>query len=316
MKIYQGPALNEREYYQQELLEHGVLVFRGYPVHSVADFEEFAKKLDPNIAHYHGQTNREQISNHVYETTPLPKYFAVAPHSETSYSNCFPQRGFFYCEEAPHSGGETSFVDNRIMLKSLAPDLLARFREKGVYYRRNLPSQRSLLLRVLRLLKVGFVKGWEEMFFTDDVARLENFCRENHIPVKWLAGDWLSLNIWLPATRIHPVTKDEVWFNQASTFRITKHTHGLVGYYLNSLTQFFSKYTLLDASWGDGSAFRDDEILAIKEAYSKNMFLHQWQKGDVVFLDNLLMSHGRKPTQDRRKVYAIFSSYITGEEFR
>ena len=43
--------------------------------------------------------------------------------------------------------------------------------------------------------------------------------------------------------------------------------------------------------YGDGSQISDSSVDAIRDAYSKEMIFFDWQKGDVLILDNMLMAH-------------------------
>jgi alpha-ketoglutarate-dependent taurine dioxygenase len=88
-----------------------------------------------------------------------------------------------------------------------------------------------------------------------------------------------------PATTTHPLTGDEVWFNQADSF----HSGG-------------DPNSRLDAWFGDGSEISDRSLVQIRAAMKSVTVLIKWQSGDVLVVDNVLTAHGRCPFSGPRKI--------------
>jgi hypothetical protein len=97
----------------------------------------------------------------------------------------------------------------------------------------------------------------------------------------------------------HPVTNEEVWFNQAHLFHISsldkEDRDTLISAVGNDAMPRNSYY-------GDGEEIGEDELNHIKEVYDTERIVFPWQKGDVMLLDNILMAHSRYPFTGTRKV--------------
>jgi alpha-ketoglutarate-dependent taurine dioxygenase len=58
---------------------------------------------------------------------------------------------------------------------------------------------------------------------------------------------------------------------------------------------------------GDGSDIQVDDLRHILDVYQSEHIVFQWQRGDVMILDNVLMAHGRKPFLGERKIVVAMS---------
>ncbi len=58
----------------------------------------------------------------------------------------------------------------------------------------------------------------------------------------------------------------------------------------------------LDCTHLDGSAIRDADMEAVRDAVWKHMVIEPWQRGDVVAIDNHSTSHGRLPYRGPRQI--------------
>lgn len=54
--------------------------------------------------------------------------------------------------------------------------------------------------------------------------------------------------------------------------------------------------------YGDGTPIRDEDMQALLEVYAGLEERFEWQSGDVMLLDNLLMAHGRDAYSGERKL--------------
>jgi alpha-ketoglutarate-dependent taurine dioxygenase len=54
--------------------------------------------------------------------------------------------------------------------------------------------------------------------------------------------------------------------------------------------------------YGDGSEISPSVLDELREAYLNECLVFQWQKGDVILLDNVLTAHARLPFTGQRKV--------------
>jgi hypothetical protein len=52
----------------------------------------------------------------------------------------------------------------------------------------------------------------------------------------------------------------------------------------------------------------------LRSAYLKETIFFPWRRGDVLFLDNMLMAHGRAPYTGPRKVLVGMADAVSGEK--
>ncbi len=58
----------------------------------------------------------------------------------------------------------------------------------------------------------------------------------------------------------------------------------------------------MDCTYGDGAPIPDQDMEALRDAIWKNLIAFQWQRGDVLAIDNRAISHGRMPYQGPRNI--------------
>ncbi len=69
-----------------------------------------------------------------------------------------------------------------------------------------------------------------------------------------------------------------------------------------ALRQLFADEDLpRNVYFGDGSPIPDDTIARIGEVYEELCVEFPWQKGDLVAVDNMIVSHARRPYSGERK---------------
>src|SRR5205814_1101942 len=109
---------------------HGALWFRGFPMHTLEDFERFTKSVFHELYGGYGDLPRAGASRDIYKSTPYPEDKMILFHSESSHLSSWPMRICFFCLEKSPVGGETPIVDNRRMYQALGPAIRRRFEEK------------------------------------------------------------------------------------------------------------------------------------------------------------------------------------------
>ncbi|MEL7450560.1 MAG: TauD/TfdA family dioxygenase [Pseudomonadota bacterium] len=269
------------------LHQHGALLLRGFPVDSAAGFQALCARVnDTPLAYVGGESPRTAVSGNVYTSTEYPAKLEISLHNEMSYAASWPRHLFFCCLVPPESGGQTPLADSRRILRDLAPEVRERFVERQVTYFSNYHDG------------WGLGKSWQQTFETDDQAIVERHCDANGIACEWVDGN-LRTRHTRPATAVHPVTGDEVWFNQADRWHVTSRGERQAEAMLRTLGE---EGLPRHARFGDGSDITTEDLAAVHDAFRRNEILFDWQPGDVLVLDNLLVAHGRKPFAGERRI--------------
>jgi alpha-ketoglutarate-dependent taurine dioxygenase len=274
----------------------GAVLFRGFAIDRQELFGRLVTALERDLLEYvDGNSPRTKVGAGVYTSTEYPPDYFISLHNELSYSRRWPARLFFCCITPPDEGGETPLCDGRALLAALPADLVERFRARGVRYVRNLHSGR------------GFGPSWQTTFQTTDHRVVEDHAQATGMELRWLDDGTARLSNTRPATTRHPVTGDEVWFNQADQFHPSTHPRPI---YDSILTLYRGREEMLpqDAQFGDGSSIPLDDLTTIRGVTRRCMTRFAWQRGDLLMVDNVLVSHGRMPFRGPRKVLVAMTA--------
>jgi hypothetical protein len=68
------------------------------------------------------------------------------------------------------------------------------------------------------------------------------------------------------------------------------------------VTQYSADGLPRNAFYGDGTNIEDSDVEEIRRIYNNAAVTFQWEKGDVLLLDNFLVSHGRSSYEGERKI--------------
>ncbi|WP_437713070.1 amino acid adenylation domain-containing protein [Sorangium sp. So ce448] len=289
-------AREERAFVEAQLLRHGAVLFRGFPIKSAPEFEQVAQAVCGELFGEYGDLPREKTGQHIYSSTPYPADKAILFHNESSHLPRWPLKQWFFCVQAAPEGGATPIVDCRRLHEALAPDVRERFRRSGLLYVRNFTP--------------GFDVDWQDFFHTADPAVVEERCRAGGMRCEWLAGGRLRISQRGPAVLSHPKTGEQVFFNQIQLH----HPAYLEAPVRESLLAMVGEQWLpRNVTYGDGAPIEVETTRALGEAYERCAVRFPWQEGDIILLDNMLVAHGRDPFSGPRKIVVAMGEMITAE---
>lgn len=290
-------AGGNREFLEKELLKHGAILFRGFNVTSVADFEQFAMTISPELFDEYGDLPRESVSGKIYSSTPYPADQAILFHNESSHMHRWPMKIWFYCVTAAQQGGETPIVDCRKAYDLLDPKIRERLMEKKVVYVRNYTD--------------GLDVSWQTFFHTSDKSVVEDYCRKASIEFEWRNGDGLRTRQLSPAIVKHPQTGEMLFFNQLQLHHVSCLEPGV----REALLSTFGEDNLpRNVYYGDGSAIEDSVMEEIGEIYRRTEVKFRWQDGDVIMLNNMMVAHGRNPFVGPRKIVVSMAEMVNQKD--
>ncbi len=291
-------ATHQRAHIAASLLKHGGILFRGFKIDSVANFEQFVAAFRlAGVGYYDQHTPRTKLTSGVYTSTEYPADHYVPFHSENSKNHVWPMKIWFGCLRPAEQGGETPIADNRLVFQLVPTQIRERFIEKKVMYVRNFGEGAGL--------------SWQTAFQTDDRKQVERQCREASMEFEWKDGNRLRVRHVRPSVTVHPTTGAHLWFNQAHLFHVSNLTPDVRA----SLHSLFTEEDLPSNSYyGDGTPIEDSVLDEVREAFRQASTIFPWQAGDVLMLDNMLVAHSRTPfTGERKVVVAMADSFGGGE---
>lgn len=268
------------------LARHGALLLRGLNLRTTGDFETVARTISPQLIEYGERSSpRTRISRGIYTSTDHPPDQPIVLHNEQSYTLNWPMKIWFYCAQPAATGGRTPLADSRKILKRLRPEIVERFEQKQIMYVRN--------------YNPGVGLSWREAFQTDDRAEVERYCAQEEIDVEWRDGDRLRTRQVRPAVRTHPDTGERVWFNHAMFFNLSSLEPAARETMLAVVDESEVPFNTF---YGDGTPIEPAVMDEIRAAYDSETVKFDWQRGDLLLVDNMLAAHGREPFTGDRKV--------------
>ena len=285
---------SNRDFIEKNLLKHGGILFRGFKLNSVPEFEKFAQVICPELFGEYGDLPREGISGKVYGSTPYPADKAILFHNESSHLHKWPMKIWFFCVQPAQQGGETPIVDSRKIYQMLNPSLREKFQQKQLMYVRNYTDSLDV--------------SWQDFFHTTDKSVVEEYCRKAGIEFEWIGDNNLRTRQIRPAVTKHPKIGESVFFNQI----FLHHISCLDAAVRESLLSLFGEENLpRNVYYGDGTSIEDSVIEELSAVYREATVSFPWQKGDVIMLDNMLAAHSRNPYVGSRKIVVAMGEMMT-----
>lgn len=279
-------AQENRAHVERLVQGNGALLIRGLKFLGSQQFGTVLSTLfgEELMQYTYRSTPRTELRGNVYTATEYHPDQIIPQHNENSYSNRWAMRIGFLCTLPSPVGGATPICDSRLVYREIPEAIRARFERHGVMYVRNY-SEIDI--------------PWTEVFQTTEKADVESFCRANQLDYEWLGDKHLRTRQINQASAVHPVTGAKVWFNQAHLFHVTN----LEPEVQESLLSVMKEEDLpRNTYYGNGERIAPETLQTIRDIYERNKISFEWQRNDLLLLDNMLYTHGRGTYSGNRQV--------------
>jgi alpha-ketoglutarate-dependent taurine dioxygenase len=278
----------ESAIFEEKLLEHGALLFRGFSINSVSTFDGVVQAFSSQrMGYVFRSTPRTAMAAGIFTATEYPPEQEIPLHSENAYQRTWPMKLAFCCLTPAASGGATPIADMRRVTAALDPKLLNRFESRRIRYVRHYRPYLDL--------------PWQTVFQTDSPSDVARFCGEHGLEHRWLEKDVLQTTHACQGVAYHPRTNERLLFNQAHLF----HASSLGPNNERALINLFGRNGLpRHALYGDGEEIPLDDLESVRIALRAEAVDLHWQTGDVLLVDNMQVAHGRRPFSGQRRVLA------------
>jgi alpha-ketoglutarate-dependent taurine dioxygenase len=279
---------------QQLLARHGGILFRGFEVEGAEDFRATNEALGAQAFDYvGGNSPRNRVAADVFTSTEYPASEVISLHNEMSYLPAWPRRLFFHSVIPAASGGQTSLAHGGDVLRALPADIVERLRSRQVNYIRNFQSD------------IPLGKNWQTTYQTQDRAEVETIVAGQGSACHWQPNGALRVSTRCAATLAHPDTGQEYWFNQAEQWHPTALNPAVRAMFEQMVGPGNLPH---ECEYGDGAAMEDEVLAEIRRVLDRCKLLFDWQRGDLLMIDNVLLMHGRESFKGERRTLAYLSS--------
>jgi hypothetical protein len=184
-------------------------------------------------------------------------------------------------------GGETPLCYSPHIyekMKEKCPKFVERLEEYGVRYSRILPNGDDQTSAIGR--------GWQSTFHTLSRAQAEERCKEFGTEFQWLDNGCLRTTTKvLPAVTVDERTGQKIWWNT------------IIGAYYGALDERNIERSKM-VTYGDGKEIELEYMETCKGIFEETKVTFNWEKGDVLLIDNRLVQHSRNSFIPPRRILA------------
>ncbi len=278
----------EKEELLRSARRRGAVLFRGFPLVTVEDFDSFVRAFElPNFPYDESLSNAVRVNRteRVFTANEAPPSVPIFLHHEMAQTPIYPSHLFFFCEQAAESGGATPLCRSDILwqlLRVAEPQFAADCQNKGLKYTSVMPSSDDP--------ESGMGRSWQRTLRATRREQAEARLKTLGYAWKWREDDCLEATTPpLPATMTLPDGRT-TFFNQLiAAFQGWRDTR-------NDPAKAISH--------GDGSPLNGEAACRAAELAENLAFPVPWRHGDVALVDNFVTMHGRQTFQGTRKVLA------------
>ncbi|KAK6134019.1 hypothetical protein DH2020_032237 [Rehmannia glutinosa] len=267
-----------KEWFEEMIIKNSAVLLRGFDVKNAVEFNDIVEACGWDDIRYVGPAPRTHIHKRIWTANEGPLSEFIYYHHEMVLIKEFPKKVILFCEVPPPEGGETPFVPSFRVTERMVeefPEFVEELDKKGLRY----------TFTALSNDNTGSMRGrgWQDAFGTSDPAEAEKRAKALGMDVEWLANGGIK-TILCPRTltRVFEGRKGRrMWFNT------------MVGMHGKELSS---------ATMADGTEIPEKIVKRCEEIIEEESIQFKWEKGDVLFLDNYALLHGRRPSLPPRKV--------------
>lgn len=268
------------------LREAGVVLLRGFPARTAADFDAAVEAFGyDELPYVGGATPRTNVVGRVFTANESPPDQKIPFHHEMAQVPTFPAKLFFFCEVEPKSGGETPIVLSHYVYKRMKenfPEFVEKLEKYGLIYARVLgegddPSS-----------PIG--RGWQSTFLTKDKSIAEERAVKLGMKLEWTDDGVKTVMGPIPAVKWDESRGRKIWFNS------------MVAAYTG--WKDARNDPVKAVTFGDGSPLPADVIEACGKILEEECVAVPWQQGDILLIDNWAVLHSRRSFEPPRRVLA------------
>lgn len=270
---------------EQRLAEQGAVLFRGFPLVNAEDFDAFVAGFgDPAFTYQDSLSNAVRINftKRVFTANEAPPEVEIFLHHEMAQTPISPRRLFFFCASAAERGGETPLCRSDRLFTDLceqAPELAANFVDKGLRYLTRMASEDDQAS--------GQGRGWKSTLSVKTKEAAETKLADLGYTWDWLQDDAISVTTpRLPAVR-NLSDGSQSFYNQ------------LIAAFMGWQGVREDPHSAI--RFGDDSPIPIDVLELLVELAKKHTYDLAWQAGDVAWVDNHRVMHGRRAFSGSRK---------------
>jgi alpha-ketoglutarate-dependent taurine dioxygenase len=281
---------NNLEEIDRNLLEHSVILFRGFSINTPESFNAFVEAFNfDNLPYVGGAAVRRQLAPRVFTANESPPSEVIPFHHEMAQAIKYPTKLFFCCTVPPDEGGETPMLLSHLIvqrLQQLYPEFIQKMESLGLRYIRVMPEEDDPTSAIGR--------SWKSTYQVKTREEAEKKMNEIGTEFKW--NDDGSL--YTKSAVVRGILQDH-----------GKHRSGKKVFFNSSVAAYFG--------WQDSRndhekavVFGDDSPIDPRMLQEASRIMDEicvavpWQKGDVFLVDNLTAMHARRPFKGPRQILA------------
>lgn len=300
------------------LADHGALLLRGFGHLDPETLSKFVNAIGINSGaepfEQNGSTaKRTDITSVLTTANEGSPSVLIHQHNEFSRFTVYPSTLFFVCTENESEGGETPIVHGGEFFDSLYerfPNQVKELARRGLYFEQtwNLTSDNNTSWSDKFCFGRHLNKESEDL--ETQKKKAEEIVKLRVSPqFEWDEGHNLVVHQHTDPIRRYDRKNGEkpypVFFNSIAT------------YYAVAKANSWGFTTTKPLKYNDGEDIPKEFLEAVLQTSVDLAFNHSWEKGDIVIVNNLQVSHGRLPWKNgERKILVSMWDHTDRGDFK